>query len=507
MAISKIIYQDSDTGMVEAMRRNGEALVTLLELERGVKQASSQLVSKDLLETYRPKDSKTACIHLIAMGDSDYYGPNRNGDYFAGDVLKKSAHTFVTNGHMFREHRNKDPKEAIGSVKWAGYSPDMHRVELIVHMDKDKAEEEYEMAKKGSALSFSMSCRVPNDRCSICGNKAKNVYSYCDHLGHHMGQYMDGFKKYAFAYNDEPTFFDISRVKVPADRIARHLEYAFSKNDDDFSKAASAMCKAASESRDLVIPSAYAAIAEGVNLDMFDLTEQNFITKLAAAEQYISDLSHAKNLYTDERAHAVYGIYPFCQMEKFSSAQLEKVRNVRPETFFREMAKRASVLSFPAFCQYVTGDVNITDAPIFKKAAMMLPETFSDMSRMMFSMTPCTHLFRAGSLMETADDPGRDDLVQNVMDDAEEKFSIREEPVKKRVIRITIQFGGHPDNHEEELDKAASLADNGAAATICSQYGQYQLAALADIKAMHGEALVNDKTMDLIAGANTAISY
>ena len=34
MAISKIIYQDSDTGMVEAMRRNGESLVTLLELER-----------------------------------------------------------------------------------------------------------------------------------------------------------------------------------------------------------------------------------------------------------------------------------------------------------------------------------------------------------------------------------------------------------------------------------------------------------------------------------------
>lgn len=176
MAISKLIYQDDNESLLRSVERNGEAMVQLLDTDRGIKSAASNLISKDILEQYRPTDDKTACIHLIAMGNSDQYGFNKNGDWFSGDVLEKTAHTFVTNGHMFREHRNKDPKKAIGTIKYASYDPKgMQRVELIVHMDKDKAEEEYQMAKQGKDLNFSMSCRVPNDRCSICGNKAKTL--------------------------------------------------------------------------------------------------------------------------------------------------------------------------------------------------------------------------------------------------------------------------------------------------------------------------------------------
>lgn len=508
MAIDKIIYQDSNELMNDAMRRNGDTFVRLIELEKGVKSASSDIATRELLEKYRPENDKTACIHLIAMGDSDYFGPNRNGDYFAGDVLQKTASTFVTHGHMFREHRNKDPKKAIGSVKWAGYNPDMHRVELIVHMDKDKAEEEYEMAKKGSALSFSMSCRVPNDRCSICGNKAKNVMHYCDHLSGHMGQYMDGFKKYAFAYNDEPTFFDISRVKVPADRIARHLEYMFAGQDGELAKAASYMCKAASANSGVVIPSAYAAMAEGVNLGNFSLTEQNFMAKMASAEEYIHDLSNAKNLYTDRRAYDAYEVYPFCLMEKFSSAELDTVRSVNPGTLFREMAKRASLLSFPAFCQYISGNADVTATPLFKKACLMLPDVFSGMMPHIYSMTPRTGLFHADSEVEAENDPNRGDLVDNVMESAEEKFSIREAPARKRVVRITISIGRPSFNPEEELSKAASaVVDVDNAIDLARSYGQYQLAALSDMRDMHGESVVNDKTFDLIAGANSVMFY
>lgn len=508
MAIDKIIYQDSNEQLNDAMRRHGDAFVTLLETENGVKSASSDIVSKELMEKYRPQDSKTACIHLIAMGDSDYFGPNRNGDYFAGDVLQKTASTFVTHGHMFREHRNKDPKKAIGSVKWAGYNPDMHRVELIVHMDKDKAEEEYEMAKKGNALSFSMSCRVPNDRCSICGNKAKNVMHYCDHLSSHMGQYMDGFKKYAFAYNDEPTFFDISRVRVPADRIARHLEYMFADKDDDLSKAASAMCKAASANADVVIPSAYAAMAEGVSLGGFTIEQQHFITKLAAAEEYVHDLKNAKDMYTEKRAYAAYNVYPFGMMEKFSSSELESARMVQPGTLFRELAKRASILSFPAFCQYITGDVNVTENPMFKRAALMLPDVFSRMAPRMLTMAPCTEMFAPCGAMDADDDPKKQDLVDNVMDKAEEKFSIKEGPVKRRVIRITITLVPGASDPDVEFKKAASAPVNVAhAEELCSTYGQYQLAALSAIRSIHGDSVVNDSTFDFVAGANSAMFF
>ena len=119
------------------------------------------------------------------------------------------------------------------------------------------------MAKEGKDLSFSMSCRVPNDRCSICGNKAKTLPQYCDHLKHNMGKWIEKSAGYAYAYNDEPVFFDISRVANPADRIARHLEYMF--------KEAGETVKSASAKGDLVIPSALAAKIEGVNLDTFSL--------------------------------------------------------------------------------------------------------------------------------------------------------------------------------------------------------------------------------------------
>lgn len=511
MAISKVIYQDSCEELVRAAAANGEMMCTLIETEAGVKKASSDLVSRELLEKYRPSDSKTACIHLIAMGNSDQYGFNRNGDYFAGDVLEKRAHTFVTNGHMFREHRNKDPKKAIGQVKWAGYDPKgMQRVELIVHMDKDKAEEEYEMAKQGSALNFSMSCRVPNDRCSCCGNEAKSVTAYCDHLKSHMGQYVSGMDKYAFAYNDNPTFFDISRVKTPADRIARHLEYMFQEPQDDLQKAASAMVKAASaEGTGAMIPSAVAAMAEGINLDVLELEEQNMLTKLAASEAFSSAPETYDRIDTDPRAHAMFASYPYALMEKMSSAELAACRAVEPGTLFHELTKRGCMLSFPAFCQYLFDDVDAEQTPLVKSAALMLPGIFGSLVNKMMSVCPCTSLFRPSSEFMAEQDPKRGDLVQNVMDSMENKFSLKQGPVQQRVITIVIKTASVLDRADRlsEFNKsaAATTVNLDSAQQLAEAYGQYQIRTLCDMRESFGDAV--DNVYDLVAGANTALIF
>lgn len=506
--MEKIIYQDSSDELMRSVAANGEAMVTLIETSTGVKSAASSLVSKELLEEYRPKDDRTACIHLIAMGNSDQYGFNRNGDYFAGDVLEKNAHTFVTNGHMFREHKNKDPKKAIGSVKYAGYDPKgMQRVELIVHMDKDKAEEEYQMAKQGKALSFSMSCRVPNDRCSICGNEAKSISKYCEHLGRHMGQYDRAFKKYAFAYNDQPTFFDISKVKTPADRIAHFLSYSFN-DGDDICKAASAMCKSASyDSADgPLLPSAAAAIAEGLYGGL-NLDEQNLLYKLADEESYIRDTRNAANMYKEAKANDAYAVYPFAMLSRLSQKELEACRGVRPDTLFREMSKRACMLSFPAFCQYLSGMENVTETGLFKKAALMLPDVFTSMVPRMFSMRPCTEEFRAGSEWSSDCDPGKSDLIQNVMDKAEDKFSVKDGPVRRRVIQITIIQGGLPENADVEFDKAAAAGvSDEDALDLAETYGQYQLRSLCDIEQLNPGS-VTDATHRMVAGANSVMLY
>lgn len=494
MAISKIIYQDSSEELMQAVAANGEAMTSLIDYEHGLqKAASSAMVSRDLLERFRPEDDSKAAIHLIAMGNSEQYGFNRNGDWFSGNALEKRAHTFVTNGHVFREHRNKDPKKAIGQVKWAGYDPKgMQRVELIVHIDKDKAAEEYEMAKKGSALNFSMSCRVPNDRCSVCDNKAKNVGAYCDHLKYNMGQYMDGFNKYAFAYNDEPTFFDISRVKTPADRIARHLEYMFHEDGN--------MAKAASYGHSL-IPSAYAAAAEGVNLDMMDIEEMNMLHRLADAEEYANTFNKAA-AYADSRAYAHSFVYPNALMEKFSNAHLDIARRMNPEVFFRGLAKRACLLSFPAFCQYITGMPNIEQNDLYKQACCLLPKTFRVMRVKVTKIIPVTSHFRAGSEFMSNNSCGncRGDEVEDLMHTVEKDFSMNEPYVRTRVIYVDRDknSSGREKNKSngKESEKAANLAE-------C--YGQYQIRALCDMNNLHGSQFVTDNLCDMVAGANTGL--
>lgn len=493
MAISKLIYPDSNEELAAALYAAGETFYSVVDCESGVKSASSDLVSKQLLEEFRPTDPNTCCIHLIAMGDNENYGFNRNGDAFPSAALEKSASTFVTHGHVYREHRNKDPKKSLGSVKWAGYDPHgMHRVELIIHLDKDKAEEEFQMAKEGSALNFSMSCRVPNDRCSICGNEAKSVSEYCPHLAKNMGKYDEEFRKYAFAYNDDPTFFDISIVKTPADRIARHLSYTFDKS--------------ASYNSSACTPSAYLAMEAGVNLDnMLEIDEMNTLVHLADAEEYVNNFNKAA-AYSDPRAYANTFIYPKTLLEKFSSAELNVARRMNPGHFFREMAKRASIMSFPAFCQYLTGDPDIEESPMFHSAKSHLPKVFRVMRIKITKMIPVTSHFSAGGSHCCESDCCGKDEIDQLMDSAEEKFGTEDENVKIRIIYRTKDKSDdedekpkkHKEESEEEQEKAANIAE-------C--YGQYQIRALCDIKNMHGSNAFNDSMYDLIAGANKGISF
>lgn len=495
MALSKIVYQDSSEELLRAVDRNGEAMTSLIEYDRGVKSASSDLVSKQLLEEYRPKDDHTACIHLIAMGNSDQYGFNRNGDYFAGDVLEKRAHTFVDNGYVFREHKNKDPQKAIGRVKWAGYDPKgMQRVELIIHIDKDKAAEEYEMAKKGSALNFSMSCRVPHDRCSICGNEAKTVKNYCNHLRFQMGQYDSGMSKYAFAYNDEPTFFEISRVKTPADRIARHLEYAFVRDED--------MRKAASFGQTPpMVPSVLLAEQEGINLDVLEIPEMNLIEKMADAEEKADTLTKSA-AYGDAEGYASHFIYPQALLEEMSPQELEVARSMRPENFFRQMAKRACMMSLPGFAQYITGDPGIGGARIIHLAQKKMPRVYRVMKIKVTKIIPMTSEFKAGTGIDECHECVSGDKIDNLMGSFEDKFSMQGEKVKDRVIKRTVEKKEDDDKDDGDKEKPETPEEEEKSAALAEAYAQYQVRALCDMKELMGSSFPEEQACHFLASAN-----
>lgn len=235
------------------------------------------------------------------------------------------------------------------------------------------------------------------------------------------------------------------------------------------------------------------------------MQECNFITKLASVEEYINDRNTVNKFYTEDRANTLLGSYPFAMMEKMSSEELQKARNVKPGTLFGELAKRACILSFPAFCQYISGSESAPDTPLVKKAALILPGVFRSMMGRMMSIAPITDSFCCDSEYSRERDPGQHDLVQNFMNKAEDKFSTSPDKVNDRVLNVVINIKLPSDAVEHKMKKAASSsASYYDASQLAEAYGQYQLQALSDIKANLGNEFNEDYMCDLIAGSNYA---
>jgi hypothetical protein len=179
-------------------------------------------------------------IHTIALGATEYYGPNRNGDGFRDRVLREYAHTFEKFARFYRNHINKDPKRSYGRIIKSAYNPAMHRIELLCGLNGSEktarangglvADKELEKLHRGEDLPTSMACRVSHDVCSGCDNHARTREEYCSGFGqckygglknNITATFDDGHQLHAD--NPEPTWFDESHVYKPADRIAWSL--------------------------------------------------------------------------------------------------------------------------------------------------------------------------------------------------------------------------------------------------------------------------------------------
>jgi hypothetical protein len=182
-------------------------------------------------------------MHLIALGASELYGPNRNGDAFSRPTLIRCHPTFEKHAFYFRNHKNKphrgDPK--YGIVKASAYNTSMDRVELLTLLGATKAaaatlgddimvaDREVEKLARGDDIPVSMACSVPYDVCSGCHNKARTREEYCKEATCKYGGCYNNLTKLVKVANDahilhvdntEPRFFDISGVWKPADRTA-----------------------------------------------------------------------------------------------------------------------------------------------------------------------------------------------------------------------------------------------------------------------------------------------
>lgn len=224
MSMIKVTYSSDISNTVGV---GGEIVKTASEL--GKQAATIFHMEYDAL---KPPKGMTG-IHLVALGDSEAYPMNRNGDLFSKEACEKYYPTFVKYGHVFEHHRNKDPKKSIGQIKAAAYNPDMHRVELYIWADNEKAHDHLERLEKTGEVPFSMACKVPYDRCSICNaiRERPGDPEECDHIKYSLGKIAEDGQQIG-TFNDKPTWFDISFVGRPADRIAWNLKVASAMPED-----------------------------------------------------------------------------------------------------------------------------------------------------------------------------------------------------------------------------------------------------------------------------------
>ena len=118
-------------------------------------------VEKDFPPDKREKGK--VYVLVIALGAGETYGPNKNGDYFPREVLKKYYKTFETHAKVFKHHVNKPDSPSYGEVIKAFWNPRMDRVELLISVDRSKAPDLAQKIDSGKDLPLSMSCvRDPN---------------------------------------------------------------------------------------------------------------------------------------------------------------------------------------------------------------------------------------------------------------------------------------------------------------------------------------------------------
>ena len=219
-----------------------KAFVVETELDHLVKTASDYHPQiAEYIRNAKKIEGKTQIL-LTALGAGEFWGANRNGDWFGEQELAHEGSdygykTFESHAKLYKHHINKDPNLSYGDVVLAVYNNQFHRVELIVSVDHKTG---YDIAKRienGELLEFSMGCKIPYDVCSICGNKAKTTKEYCSHLKYYMNKIDPETGKKVFAINIRPRFFDISVVLIGADETAKLLQKVASLNRPPVSSA------------------------------------------------------------------------------------------------------------------------------------------------------------------------------------------------------------------------------------------------------------------------------
>lgn len=336
-------------------------------------------------------------------------------------------------------------------------------------------------------------CSVVTDRDSISGKLSRTMNEYEPWMKKTPGQYIPEYKKYAFVYNDEPKFFDISIVKRPAERIAHYLEYKFNNEPikDELLKSAAV--------NNTCIPSALLAEIEGLrytlNPEFSNIKKANIVNRLAEKEKEFIDILSDKSINTPQAAFIKNAALVIFNPEDEEDFDLSNI-TIRPKTLFRELACRKTILPFKSFMKCFFPEECIQDKDAIDFASIhLLPNLFSNLNSFGIDMNSLDGLFDAGNSIDSILDNADSDPVQKLMNSVEDKFSLDTDKRGKRIIKIIINKDSNIPFEDIinnilpnilNIKTATSKLENknvyNTAIKYASIYAAYKVAAIKDIE-------------------------
>ena len=299
-------------------------------------------------DSLKPSDDKYVGIHLVALGDEEHYGFNRNADGFSKESCIRDHDTFVKHGHVFSHHHNDaEHDDILGQIKASAYNEKMGRIELFIWADKEKAKEGLDTLEKTGECAFSMATRVPYDLCSYCGARRKNSAdpNMCDHIRYQLGKIAEDGRA-IYMRNVVNDWFDISFVTRPADRIAWSL-------------------KVAGEQADGIVTSETLAKAAGI-------VEPEHILPGLFAEKF-SIIRKLAEAYDEHACHTdtIARLSPVTKVadERIDDATIDTLRRMPIKEAMAFLCDREAFLGPDAFCRYAMGPKSAEYAEVGPRAA------------------------------------------------------------------------------------------------------------------------------------------
>jgi len=414
-------------------------------------------------------------IHIIALGASEAYGPNRNGDGFTAATCKKHHPSFVKFARWFRNHKNKPEKghPHFGLIKASAWNEPMKRVELLAVLNAEKsacernggfvADKELEKLARDEDLATSMACRVPYDECSWCNNKAPSRKQYCGQEKCAAGGCKDNLTRvvkvagdmhHLHVNNPMPTWFDMSMVFRPADRIS-------------YGTSADYLTKMAADNGFIEVADSI-AMSEGATAPLAVVMYQDGLpgewsTKIAAQMKLGYGLAAVERQESNRDAEVYRAFDPRLQ-PAFDTDVLGEFGTEKAAAALGALADRKIVLNIRDFGRWLGKSEDFV-----KSAAVCLPGVYQRMidddsweRRVEQNKCPLSEKV-ASATARTAANLGTGD------------FSLEKEAIRTRTMLSSIRGYDKP-NLETTYEKSAS--DNVDAEEFARDYAVYKVAAL-----------------------------